>query len=99
MLGSPPFLERLQDQGLPLAEGYAVDYFDMPEDTPADLRWEYQGYIAAVRAGRAIDRVSERLPCFWWDVQKKSCKHYPYRPRVCRLFYCTKARKGIGERK
>ena len=97
MLGSPPFLERLQEQGVPFALGHTVDYLDMPEDIPANLRWEYQGYMAAVRAGRAVDRSSERLHCFWWDSQNRFCKHYRYRPKVCRVFYCAKVSKRIAE--
>ena len=92
MLGYPPFLQQLEEQGVDGVDECPVDYLDMPEDIPAALRWEYQGYVAAVRAGQAIDRSGEKLPCFWWNAEAKSCKHYQYRPRVCRDFYCGKAR-------
>ena len=97
MLGSPPFLQRSEEHEIPFAREYPVDYLDMPEDIPAELRWEFQGYIALVRAGLAIDRNGEKLPCFWWDAHTKSCEHYRYRPRVCRDFYCGEARKETGE--
>jgi Fe-S-cluster containining protein len=97
MLGSPPFLEREQEQGVHSVLGHVVDYHDMPDNIPTDLRWEHQRYVEAVRAGQALDRSSERLPCFWWDAQKKSCRHYQYRPKVCRDFYCGKARKATAE--
>ncbi len=92
MLGCPPFLQQLEEQGVHGVNECPVDYLDMPEDIPAELRWEYQGYVAMVRAGRAIDRSGEKLPCFWWDAETKSCKHYQYRPRICRDFYCGEAR-------
>ena len=92
MLGYPPFLQQLEERGVHGGNEHPVDYLDMPEDIPAKLRREYQGYVAAVRAGRTIDRSGEKLPCFWWDAETKSCTHYQYRPRVCRAFSCGKAR-------
>ena len=97
MLGSPPFLQRLGQQGIPIVRESLVAYHDMPEDIPAGLRWEYQGYMAAVRVGRAINRRDEKLPCFWWDVQTKVCRHYRYRPKVCQDFYCGESRKETGD--
>ena len=92
MLGRPPFLQQLEEQGAHDVNECPVVYLDMPDDIPAELRGEYQGYMEAVRTGRAIDRNGEKLPCFWWNDKTESCKYYQYRPRVCRDFYCGGAR-------
>ncbi len=92
MLGCPPFLQQLEEQGVHGVNECPVVYLDMPEDIPAKLRWEYQGYVAAVRTGQAIDRSGEKLPCFWWDAEAKLCNYHRYRPRVCRDFFCGEAR-------
>ncbi len=75
MLGYPPFLQQLEERGVHGGNEHPVDYLDMPEDIPAKLRWEYQGYVAEVRTGRAIDRSGEKLACFWRNAETKSCKH------------------------
>jgi len=97
MLGSPPFLRNVQEQGDSVAPDRMAEYLDIPDDIPPRLLWEYYGYMAAVQSGQAIDRSGERLPCFWWNPQKKSCRHYRYRPKICRVFYCAKACEAIAD--
>jgi uncharacterized protein len=34
----------------------------------------------------AEDRHFERLPCVWFDLQSRRCRHYEMRPSACRRF-------------
>ena len=50
---------------------------------PADLRTELDSYVdQAVRSGND----SEIKPCLWYDVAKRQCQHYEWRPQMCREF-------------
>lgn len=44
---------------------------------PGHLRWDRDAHAA---------RYDQGLPCIWFDTDKKSCKHYEYRPKTCREF-------------
>ena len=46
---------------------------------PAEVRADLQTFI---------DEGGAELgtPCYWFDAASKSCKHHPYRPKICRDF-------------
>jgi Fe-S-cluster containining protein len=37
----------------------------------------------------------EALPCFWLELETKRCKHYKYRPEVCRDHFCGQSLEEI----
>jgi hypothetical protein len=47
---------------------------------------ELADYYAALHAGRGVDRVRQELPCLWFDVPTRRCRHYHDRPPECRAF-------------
>ena len=85
-VGRPPFVPSSWDHG---ENKWLAENLDMPKNTPESLRREFETYMAAVFANRTVDRAGEGLPCFWWDAGTKSCKHYPYRPTICREYQCS----------
>lgn len=49
---------------------------------PDEVRKNYKrGMEARARAG-----WPEGTPCFWFDLETRKCRHYEYRPLVCRQF-------------
>jgi hypothetical protein len=50
---------------------------------PAGLRAELTAYHHSLRAGGA---GRDGLPCLWLDLETRRCRHYEWRPDVCRLF-------------
>lgn len=63
--------------------------------------------ISAIEAGRNQVPGASRigLPCFWLDTETRRCKHYEFRPGICRRFepgnnICIKDRAihGISDR-
>ena len=81
-LGSPPFLAT----GAPDENGCLTDFQHEPT-MPAELIAEVSNYRRALGAG-GPDRGAEELPCFWYDAATKRCKHYRWRPNVCRDYLC-----------
>ncbi len=39
-----------------------------------------------VLTNNTIDREESKLPCYWFDIKTRKCKHYEYRPQLCRDF-------------
>lgn len=83
---------------------YVLETDDHPAEEhwlslPENLRQELDHYIAADQAPPAGQLDG---PCFWFDQETRSCKHYDYRPRVCRDFAvgctdCLGWRKWLSE--
>jgi Fe-S-cluster containining protein len=68
---------------------------------PATLEQALADNHAALFAGRTPDRVKEELPCLWFDAETLRCRHYDYRPPMCREFEvseedCLAWRKRCG---
>ena len=70
---------------------------------PAEARRELARYYAALRRGETPDRDRLEMPCLWLDVATRRCRHYDWRPQVCRDFevgqvWCLGFRRerGIG---
>lgn len=62
---------------------------------PAELRAELKAYYDGVQAGTIQDRTrnfgyqanpENDIPCLWYDLDAKRCKHHEHRPDVCREF-------------
>jgi hypothetical protein len=58
-------------QGTPPFSWYAGDI------PPEDLRWNVVFHA---------DRYDRSLPCLWYDVETRTCRHYERRPEACRQF-------------
>jgi Fe-S-cluster containining protein len=87
---APPFYRDLDGRG---------------EDTWERLRWERPDLLAelrdAERARRARGGSDYGTPCIWYDPATAHCRHYDYRPRLCREFAvggvdCRDARRRAG---
>jgi Fe-S-cluster containining protein len=50
-----------------------------PEGLPAHLVEEIDSHFAGVFRGHEPQDV-----CFWYDPKSRRCKHYDWRPQVCR---------------
>jgi len=61
--------------------GYMVKEW-RPADLPTELHRQLDDLAARVEAGEKIDGS----PCAWWDQATKKCKHYEFRPKMCRDF-------------
>ncbi len=44
---------------------------------PAELAWDIDAHAL---------RFDNMLPCLWYDPATRTCRHYEYRPAVCREF-------------
>jgi Fe-S-cluster containining protein len=73
--------------------GPAADYWIANAD-PEDEDWQIFQAIPEpikqeLREFYAEDFIKEGDPhdaCFWYDAEKKQCKHYEHRPTICREF-------------
>jgi Fe-S-cluster containining protein len=79
-LGSPPFLQRTDPDG--------VERWHFPNGMPQELIDEFVTYIRDVLNETIESRGGKNLPCYWLDEEKMLCKHYEFRPWVCRDFCC-----------
>lgn len=85
-MGTPPgYVMFVPPDGVEMYEGYkrSPDYkrwLSIPDAVKAEL----QAYYKAVRSGEIPDRTAgDDTPCLWLTEDKK-CKHYEYRPSICR---------------
>jgi uncharacterized protein len=53
---------------------------------PESARQQLADYYAAVDRGEVTDRSAYDCPCLWFDLESGRCRHYEYRPEVCREF-------------
>jgi Fe-S-cluster containining protein len=53
---------------------------------PDEIRRSLSDYYGAVDRGEVADRSAHEVPCLWYDPEKKSCRHYEWRPIVCHEF-------------
>lgn len=99
-IGLPPFEVPNPDLGpvprKPLSP-WAVETYSPDLDTflsmPAELRAEHARLVTE------IDADPSGQPCAWLDRENKRCRHYEYRPVVCREWQpggkgCVHARRG-----
>jgi Fe-S-cluster containining protein len=81
--GSPPgYAACVPPPGL---EAYDPDDNDYRHflAMPAGLRAELTAYHHSLRAGGA---GRDGLPCLRLDLETHRCRHYEWRPDICRLF-------------
>lgn len=48
---------------------------------PAALKAELETYVNRLKAG--LGHPNDRI-CLWYDEDTKGCKHYEFRPQICR---------------
>lgn len=68
---------------------------------PQELQDELRDYYRRMLAGDTPDRSALELPCLWYDEQTHRCKHYEFRPTICREFVvgcesCIEQRQAKG---
>lgn len=85
-IGRPPFLVERVIGATP--ERGRLARRELPPGMPDALIHEVEAYIAAVYEGTEINRNEAGLPCFWLDVDAGLCRHYEFRPKVCREMDC-----------
>jgi uncharacterized protein len=87
-VGVPPGYGKFYFSGAPAlndADWESIDgmrWRAMPDGPRAELIV----YNAAVDAGTAADRTDAVTPCLWYDPSSGRCRHYEWRPQVCRDF-------------
>jgi Fe-S-cluster containining protein len=64
-------------------------------DVPQQLQEELQSYIDN------MEEMDLGQPCLWYDPQTRQCRHYEYRPQICRdfeagNFHCLRMRFDQG---
>lgn len=74
---------------------YRNSHNELWNKLPAELQQEVNEYIDG------LTDIDLGQPCFWLDPQTKKCRHYEYRPEVCRDFelgshHCHRLRKAHG---
>ena len=95
-MGSPPFLQRSyeddddddEEEEEEDATELCAEDLDFPEGTPQELIDEYMKYIRGVLDETIESRGAHDLPCYWLDEETMLCKHYEFRPRICRRHSC-----------
>lgn len=99
-MGYPVGYYAIINQGYSLAwpddDGTLTIMRRMPKQLFTELRRQMRINDAA-----GIDRGSRDLPCVWLDPQTMRCKHYEYRPGICRDFevgtrFCLDWRKTFS---
>lgn len=92
-MGCPPFTPKPTSEGGRVEDGCLIDIVDEPEGFPIELLIEYRNYIKGVMAGTVPNRMARRLPCFWLNREARTCRHYRFRPEVCRGYDCGGKRR------
>lgn len=69
--------------GLPVVY-YRV--FGTIAELPAHLQLEIQEIYVRWYGTGSWKGPADQSPCVWYDAEAKRCKHYEYRPDVCREF-------------
>lgn len=66
---------------------------------PPELEAELDEVWQASLSDPTLSRIGK--PCFWFNVETRKCKHYEFRPAICRRFeignpICREDRERIG---
>jgi Fe-S-cluster containining protein len=56
---------------------------------PEELKREVEDYWEAIRNASSAFRAARGLPCLWLDLDVRLCRHYTYRPGLCREYRCS----------
>jgi Fe-S-cluster containining protein len=88
-IGSPVLLY----QSLPDSAG---PHPHRPEGLPEDLIEEIDQHFLGLARGQEPGDA-----CLWYDTERKQCRHYEWRPRICRDFElggeaCRMLRRAFG---
>jgi uncharacterized protein len=89
-----------QEQGgLPVSMYLGDHPLDSPTHLPPEL---YQSLLDIQASWLAHGFLADSSPCIWYDINTRLCKHYEYRPSICRNvvipgdFHCLSWRKAKG---
>lgn len=47
------------------------------------IKWR-PDLVMEINADREVRHCDDPAPCLWFDADRRTCKHYDYRPEVCR---------------
>jgi len=97
-MGSPPFMPRSAERAAILEKGLCAEGLDFPEDMPEELINEHLDYLQGEIDGTIESRGAKDMPCSWLDEEKMLCKHYEFRPGICREHSCPDADAGCHQR-
>lgn len=45
-------------------------------------------FITLLSYIKRLDSVDDSEPCIWLDQETNKCKHYDWRPEICRSYNC-----------
>lgn len=88
-VGRPPFAIQVSPHVPP--ESVVLKPNELPKNIPDALVQEVQQYILDVIHQKTPDRMTARLPCSWLDLETMLCRHYEFRPKLCREFDCSES--------
>lgn len=88
-VGRPPFVVEVNLHSLP--DKVVLKRRELPRNMPQALVDEVEQYITDVIHKQTPDRMAGRLPCSWLDLDTMLCRHYEFRPKLCREFDCSEA--------
>lgn len=64
----------------------------MPEEldelmlTAPDVFRHYKMAKHSMEVGRKAHGMVDGIPCFWFDMVTRRCRHYEHRPEICQEF-------------
>jgi Fe-S-cluster containining protein len=85
---------------LPVSWYTAPDPFGDPATLPPALLAELEAMRDRMLAGRSFPK--DGTPCVWYDAEARRCRHYEYRPSICRTEVnpgdeaCRSWRRSLG---
>lgn len=101
-MGTPPGYSTffLYPGEMQKSDEWRLDYLRLM-DAPVEVREELRAYYEDVQQGKLEDRTLYDVPCLWFDERTRKCKHYEWRPDVCREFKvgeedCLRVRQAGG---
>lgn len=106
-MGTPPmFAAAFPPDGHQVPEWFiGCDDWRIIQSMPEAVRAELAEYYRRVDAGEIEDRTArDDMPCLWFDLATRRCRHHEHRPTICREFEigsedCVRMRaeRGIAE--
>jgi Fe-S-cluster containining protein len=58
-----------------------TDELPLPDGMPAEL-------VQELAKLAPLGLESKSIPCIWFNPETRKCKHYAFRPNICRTFDC-----------
>lgn len=75
-------------------------FIDEHENLPDEVLADYREAVHSRELQFAVHGVDE-IPCAWFDMVTRRCRHYEHRPKICRDFDmggddCRRMREQAG---